>query len=175
MGHHKIKSFKAINIAVLTISDTRTFDNDTSGQYLEDSLKEAGHKVCDRKLIPDHRYQIRSEVSQWIADDAVQAVLITGGTGLTGRDGTPEAITPLLDKTIDGFGELFRHLSYEDIGTSTLQSRALSGIANGTIIFCMPGSTGACKTAWQGIIKDQLDSRTTPCNLIALLPRFTEV
>lgn len=174
MGHHKIKDFKPIHIAVLTVSDSRTYETDTSGQFLEDALKEAGHFIFERKIVPDHRYQIRSEVSQWIANDDVQAILVTGGTGLTGRDGTPEAIIPLLDKTIDGFGELFRHLSYQDIGTSTLQSRALSGVANGSIVFCIPGSTGACKTAWHGIIKDQLDSRTTPCNLIALLPRYLE-
>ena len=169
------REFKGIQIAVLTISDSRTFETDTSGQYLCEALKEAGHFLADRELVPDHRYKVRAVVSKWIADEKVQAILVTGGTGLTGRDGTPEAVMPLLDKTIDGFGELFRHLSYEEIGTSTLQSRALSGVANGTIIFCVPGSTGACRTAWQGIIKSQLDNRTTPCNLIALLPRFLEV
>lgn len=165
--------FLPLSIAVLTISDSRTLDTDTSGQLLWDRAEAAGHKLCHRKLLPDDRYQIRAQVSQWIADPEVQVVLLTGGTGLTFRDGTPEAVEPLLDKKIEGFGELFRSISFEDIGTSTLQSRALAGIANGTAIFCVPGSTNACKTAWDGIIKMQLDLRTRPCNLVQLLPRMT--
>ncbi|SDU11562.1 molybdenum cofactor biosynthesis protein B [Halopseudomonas salegens] len=163
---HSASEFTPLQLAVLTVSDTRNLDNDTSGQLLVDNATGAGHQLCGRQLLPDDIYQIRACVSAWIADPAVQVVLITGGTGFTGRDSTPEAITPLLDKTVDGFGELFRHLSWQEIGTSTLQSRALAGLANRTLIVCMPGSTGACRTAWEGILAEQLDSRTRPCNFV---------
>jgi len=166
--------FVPITIAVLTISDTRTEENDTSGRALLDHLTKAGHKLGERALVRDDRYVLRSIVSRWIADPKIQAIITTGGTGLTGRDSTPEAIKPLFDKEIEGFGELFRAISYEEIGTSTLQSRALAGLANGTVIFCLPGSTGACHTAWTKIIEPQLDRRHKPCNFIELLPRFQE-
>lgn len=158
--------FIPLNVAILTVSDTRNLETDTSGQFLVDSATEAGHFLADRQLQPDDIYQIRAVVSDWIARPEVQVILITGGTGFTGRDSTPEAIIPLLDKTVDGFGELFRHLSWTEIGTSTLQSRALAGLANRTLVVCMPGSTGACRTAWTGILKEQLDSRTRPCNFV---------
>jgi molybdenum cofactor biosynthesis protein B len=161
------KEFIPMNVAVLTVSDTRTLENDTSGQYLVDQLKELGHKVAEREIRKDDIYALRAIVSQWIADDSIHAIITTGGTGFTGRDSTPEALSPLFDKVIDGFGELFRHLSLADIGTSTVQSRALGGMANRTVIFCVPGSTGACKTAWEGILKHQLDSRVRPCNFIS--------
>ena len=156
--------FYPLNIAVLTVSDTRDTSNDTSGQWLVDACETAGHRLIDRTLCKDDIYQIRAIVSAWIADSKVQVVLITGGTGFAGRDSTPEAVTPLLDKTIVGFGEVFRQISYQDIGTSTIQSRAFAGLANRSLVFCMPGSTGACKTAWQDIIAAQIDSRTKPCN-----------
>lgn len=158
-----------LNIAVLTVSDTRTRDNDTSGDYLAEQLHQAGHGLVQRMIVRDDIYRIRAVLSSWIADDAVQAVLVTGGTGFSSRDSTPEAILPLLDQTIDGFGEIFRYLSWQEIGSSTVQSRALAGIANKTVIFCMPGSTGACKTAWQGIIREQLDSTHQPCNFVGAL------
>lgn len=158
--------FIPLNIAVLTVSDTRTRADDTSGDYLEQQLRSAGHELADRQIIPDDIYRMRAVVSQWIADPKVNCVLITGGTGFTGRDSTPEAIAPLLDKIVDGFGELFRHHSLAEIGTATLQSRALAGMANRTLIFCMPGSTNACKTAWSKILLQQLDSRTRPCNFV---------
>ncbi|WP_053981192.1 molybdenum cofactor biosynthesis protein B [Marinagarivorans algicola] len=156
--------FHSLNICVLTISDTRTFDNDTSGNTLQTLLEEAGHTVYDRKLVKDDIYQMRATVSHWIADAQAQVVLMTGGTGFAGRDSTPEAIQPLLDKTIDGYGELFRQLSYDDIGTSTIQSRAFAGLANRTLIFALPGSTGACTLGFSHIIQPQIDSRTRPCN-----------
>lgn len=158
-----------INIAVLTVSDTRDESSDTSGQYLVDSLQQAGHSLADRRIVIDDVYRIRAIVSQWIADPAIQAILITGGTGFTGRDSTPEAVAVLFDKTVEGFGELFRQLSFQDIGTSTVQSRALAGLANETVIFCLPGSTGACRTGWEGIIREQLDSRHRPCNFVGVL------
>ena len=161
--------FIPVHIAVLTVSDTRTPETDTSGQLLADSLESAGHKLADRKLIKDDVYQIRAIVSQWIASADVEAILITGGTGFSGRDTTPEAVTPLFDKQIEGYGELFRHISYRDIGTSTVQSRAVGGLANNTVIFCMPGSTNACRTAWDEIIREQLDSRHKPCNFVKLI------
>ena len=156
--------FHPLNICILTISDTRTFDNDTSGDALAQQLEKAGHKLFARDIIKDDVYQMRAVISKWIAEPKAQVILTTGGTGFTGRDSTPEALTPLLDKTIVGFGELFRQISTTDIGTSTIQSRAFAGLANRTIIFCVPGSTGACNTAWEGIIEKQLDSRTRPCN-----------
>lgn len=158
--------FIKINIAVLTVSDTRTTETDTSGQYLVDQIIELGHDVAAREIVIDDVYLMRAQVSQWVADPNIHAIISTGGTGFTGRDSTPEALKPLFDKQIDGFGELFRHLSLADIGTSTVQSRAIGGIANKTVIFCLPGSTGACKTAWQGILKEQLDSRHRPCNFV---------
>lgn len=168
------RTFLPLSIAVLTVSDTRTLETDTSGQLLTERITAAGHRVAERLLVADDRYQIRAVISRWIADAKVQAIITTGGTGLTGRDGTPEAIQPLFDKTVDGFGELFRAISYEEIKTSTLQSRAVAGVANGTVIFCLPGSTGACKTGWDQIIERQLDARTQPCNLVDLIPRMTE-
>ena len=159
----------ALNVAVLTVSDTRTQETDTSGTFLEEALLAAGHTVADRQIVIDDVYQLRAIVSQWIADPKVEVVLTTGGTGFSGRDSTPEALSPLFDKTIDGFGEVFRALSLEEIGSSTVQSRALAGMANGTVIFCMPGSTGACRTAWEGVLKDQLDSEHQPCNFVGVL------
>lgn len=168
------RSFQPLNIAVLTVSDSRTEEDDKSGRLLAERLAEAGHHLAERRLVPDERYAIRAVVSTWIARAEVDAILVTGGTGLTGRDGTPEAIAPLLDKTIDGFGELFRAVSFEEIGTSSLQSRALAGTANATFIFVLPGSSGACRTAWDRLIRDQLDYRTRPCNLVELRPRLGE-
>ena len=155
-----------VNIAVLTVSDTRTLDSDSSGAYLQQILQEEGHHLADRKIVIDDIYQMRAIVSAWIADPAVEVIITTGGTGFTGRDSTPEALAPLFDKHIEGFGELFRQLSYEEIGTSTVQSRCLAGLSNNTAIFCLPGSTGACKTGWNGIISQQLDSTFQPCNFV---------
>ncbi len=170
----KERPFVPLRIAVLTISDTRDESNDTSGQALIERLQIAGHVLAERAIVRDDIYRMRAIVSRWIADDNVNAILTTGGTGLTGRDRTPEAIRPLLEKEIDGFGEIFRAISYEEIRTSTLQSRAFAGIANATIIFCLPGSTGACRTAWDRLIQDQLDYRNRPCNLVEMLPRMLE-
>ena len=169
MGHNVSQQTIPLNIAVLTVSDTRDESNDTSGQLLAERLKEAGHALSDKKIVIDDIYKIRAHLSQWIADDSTHAVLITGGTGFTSRDSTPEAVTPLLDKTVDGFGELFRHISLAQIGTSTIQSRALAGMANKTLIFCLPGSTNACRTAWDEIISSQVDSRQGPCNFVPQL------
>ena len=159
----------ALKVAVLTVSDTRSQETDTSGAFLEGALREAGHEIADRQIVIDDVYQLRAIVSQWIADPEVEVILTTGGTGFSGRDSTPEALTPLFDKTIDGFGEVFRSLSHTEIGSSTVQSRALAGLANGTVIFCMPGSTGACRTAWEGVLRDQLDSEHKPCNFVGVL------
>lgn len=161
-------------IALLTVSDTRTLADDHSGAALLERLQAAGHRLADRQLVPDNRYRIRAALSSWIADPAVQVVISSGGTGLTGRDGTPEAVAPLLDKTIDGFGELFRVLSFETIGTSSLQSRCLAGVANGTVVFVLPGSLDAVQTAWDRLIQAQLSAETRPCNLVQLLPRLGE-
>jgi molybdopterin adenylyltransferase len=158
-----------LGVAVLTVSDTRTEETDTSGHYLVGALQEAGHNLVDKQIVIDDIYRIRAVLSQWIADPAVQAVLITGGTGFSGRDSTPEAVSVLFDKQVDGFGELFRALSFEEIGTSTIQSRALAGLANNTIIFCVPGSTNACRTGWEKIIRSQLDSTYRPCNFVGVL------
>ena len=163
------KEFEPLNICIRTVSDTRSLDTDTSGQKLQDLLTAAGHHLYARNLVIDDIYQIRAVVSQWIADKQAQVVLITGGTGFAGRDSTTEAVTPLFDKTVVGFGELFRHVSYTEIGTSTIQSRATAGLANRTLIFCLPGSTGACTTAWNSIIVEQLDSRHKPCNFVGQL------
>jgi molybdenum cofactor biosynthesis protein B len=168
------REFLSLPIAVLTVSDTRGEDTDTSGRALVQRLTDAGHRLQDKRIVRDDIYAIRAVVSGWIAAPDVGVVLTTGGTGVTGRDGTPEAVGVLLDKVLDGFGEMFRVLSYEQIRTSTLQSRALAGVANGTYIFCMPGSTGACTLAWDSLIAAQLDFRTRPCNLVELLPRLLE-
>ncbi|MFK4000709.1 molybdenum cofactor biosynthesis protein B [Psychrobacter namhaensis] len=161
-----VAKFTPLNIAVLTVSDSRTLAEDTSGQYLADSLTEAGHHLADRQLITDDIYQIRAVISGWIADPNVHAVITTGGTGFYIRDSMPEAVSVLFDKSIDGFGEMFRLLSKDEIGMSTVQSRAVAGMANGTGIFCLPGSSGACRTGWTKILKDQFDSRTRPCNFV---------
>lgn len=168
------KQFIPLNIAILTVSDTRTEADDVSGKTLAERAEQAGHHVFEKKIVPDNIYLIRSAVSQWIADDAVNVVISTGGTGVTGRDGTPEAVEPLLDKRLDGFGEVFRMLSYQTIKTSTIQSRAIAGVANATYLFCLPGSSSACRTAWDELIKEQLDFRTQPCNLVQLMPRLME-
>ena len=168
------RDFVPLNLALLTVSDTRTEADDRSGAKLHELATDAGHRVFEQCIEPDDCYRIRATVSRWIADPEVQVVITTGGTGLTGRDGTPEAVAPLLDKTIDGFGELFRYLSYDSIGTSTMQSRALAGVANGTFVFCLPGSTGACRDGWTKLIVHQLDYRTAPCNLVELMPRLLE-
>jgi molybdopterin adenylyltransferase len=161
--------FAPLNIAVLTVSDTRTLETDTSGQVFVDRLIAAGHNLAARVLLKDDLYKIRAQVATWIAEEVVQVVLITGGTGFTGRDSTPEAVGCLLDKQVDGFGELFRQISVADIGTSTVQSRALAGLANGTLVCCLPGSTNAVRTGWDGILAEQLDSRHRPCNFVAHL------
>jgi molybdenum cofactor biosynthesis protein B len=168
------RAFQPVGIAVLTVSDSRGLEQDTSGRVLVERLAAAGHRLAGRAILSDDIYRIRAQVSAWIADPVVQVVLTTGGTGLTGRDGTPEAVAPLLDKTVDGFGEVFRALSFEEIGASTIQSRAVAGVANGTYIFCLPGSSGACRTAWDKLIAPQLDYRTRPCNLVELMPRLLE-
>ena len=168
------QDFLPLNIAVLTASDTRTLEEDTSGQLLSERLTEAGHQLAAREIVPDNIYLIRALVSQWIADESIDIVISTGGTGLTGRDGTPEAVEVLFDKKIQGFGELFRQLSYEEIATSTIQSRVTAGVANGTYIFCLPGSLGACRMAWDRILAAQLDLRSKPCNFAELIPRLRE-
>lgn len=166
--------FTPLTLCVLTVSDSRTAQNDTSGDYLVGALVAAGHRLHERGIVRDDRYLMRAVVSQWIAEPAVHGILVTGGTGFTGRDSTPEAIEPLLDKLMPGFGEMFRAISVEEIGTSSLQSRAFAGLANQTFIFCLPGSTSACRTAWEKIIRSQLDARTRPCNLAGLRPRLGE-
>jgi len=168
------REFLPIGIAVLTVSDSRDEQSDKSGRLLAERLTRAGHRLAEKAIVPDDVYRIRAIVSRWIADPQVNAVITTGGTGVTGRDGTPEAIRPLLDKVLDGFGEMFRSISYADIKTSTLQSRALAGVANATYVFCVPGSSGACATAWDTLIEAQLDYRTRPCNLVELMPRLLE-
>ncbi|RRQ20385.1 molybdenum cofactor biosynthesis protein B [Guyparkeria sp. SCN-R1] len=168
------RHFKPLNIAVLTVSDSRSLAEDRSGDLLVERLESVGHRLYERQLRPDDIYQIRAAVSQWIAAPDCDVVITTGGTGLTGRDGTPEAVSVLFDKTIDGFGEMFRALSFQTIGSSTLQSRATAGVANRTYLFVLPGSTGACKDAWDNLIESQLDYRKRPCNLVELMPRLTE-
>lgn len=166
--------FIPLNIAVLTVSDTRTRDNDASGDYLDTALRAAGHGIAARVIVRDNIYAMRAVVSAWIADDGIDGVLVTGGTGFTGRDSTPEAIRPLLDKEMPGFGEQFRQVSLAEIGTASLQSRAFAGLANGTFVFALPGSMSACRTAWEKILQFQLDARTRPCNLVGLKPRLHE-
>jgi molybdenum cofactor biosynthesis protein B len=168
------REFRPISIAVLTISDSRDEATDKSGRLLVDRLTKAGHRLAEKLIVPDDIYQIRAAVSRWIADAGVDAIIATGGTGVTGRDGTPEAVLPLLDKVLDGFGEMFRSISWVQIRTSTMQSRALAGVANATYVFCVPGSSGACATAWDELIEAQLDYRTRPCNLVELMPRLLE-
>jgi molybdenum cofactor biosynthesis protein B len=163
-----------LTLCVLTVSDSRTAENDSSGDYLVEAITSAGHLLLERGIVRDDRYQMRAIVSRWVADDRVHGILISGGTGFTGRDSTPEAIEPLLDKLMPGFGEMFRAISIEEIGTSSLQSRAFAGLANQTFLFCLPGSTSACRTAWEKIISSQLDARTKPCNLAGLRPRLGE-
>jgi molybdenum cofactor biosynthesis protein B len=174
MAKHAARKFIPLNISVLTVSDSRTEKTDKSGKLLAQRLVDAGHVLWQKRVVPDDIYQIRAALSAWIADLKVNVILATGGTGVTGRDGTPEAVVPLLDKEIEGFGELFRAVSYDGIGTSSLQSRAFAGVANGTYIFCLPGSSGACATAWDSIITQQLDYRTRPCNFVELMPRLKE-
>jgi molybdenum cofactor biosynthesis protein B len=166
MSHKQAKPFQALNIAVHTVSDTRTEDNDTSGLALKERLLQAGHHLADKKITKDDVFHIRKVVSDWIYREDVNVVLITGGTGFTVRDNTPQAVEPLLVKRVPGFGELFRQISYTEIGTSTVQSRALAGISNGTLVVCMPGSPNACKTAWDKILKEQLDASHRPCNFV---------
>ncbi|OIN13127.1 molybdenum cofactor biosynthesis protein B [Oceanisphaera psychrotolerans] len=163
---HADTAFVPLNIAVLTVSDTRNEDTDSSGRYLVEALTGAGHRLAEKVILKDDKYDIRALISRWIASKEVQVVIITGGTGFTGRDTTPEAVAPLLDTHIDGFGELFRHITYQELGTSTVQSRALGGLANRTAVFCLPGSTGACRTGWNGILAEQLDARHKPCNFV---------
>ena len=174
MSKETEKEFKPVNIAILTISDRRTMEEDDSGDLLVNRVADANHVMMDRQICKDNCYQIRAIVSRWILQEDVHVIITTGGTGITGHDGTPEAILPLLDKTIDGFGEMFRSLSYQHIKTSTLQSRAFAGVANGTFTFCLPGSPGACKDGWDLLISEQLDHRTKPCNLVELMPRLKE-
>ena len=166
MSKHGGQAFQPLNIAVLTVSDTRTEENDTSGQTLAERVVAAGHQVAEKVIVKDDVYQLRAIISKWIADDSIQAVVSTGGTGFTNRDNTPEAVSVLFDKNVEGFGELFRAISYDEIGTSTIQSRAFAGMANNTVIFCVPGSTNACKTAWDKIIVEQLNAAHRPCNFI---------
>jgi molybdenum cofactor biosynthesis protein B len=168
------RSLKPLRIAVLTVSDTRDETTDKSGALLVERLRTAGHTLAAKTIVRDDIYAIRAIVSAWIADANVEVVISTGGTGITGRDGTPEAIAVLLDKEIDGFGELFRAISYEEIGASSLQSRCLAGVANATYVFCLPGSSNACATGWDKLIAPQLDFRTRPCNLAELMPRLKE-
>ncbi len=164
-----VNAFVSLNVAVMTVSDTRDEASDSSGAYLVEALTEAGHQLADKAIVKDDIYQIRAVLSRWIADAEVDAVVLTGGTGFSGRDSTPEAVSVLFDKHIEGFGEVFRAVSYDEIGSSTIQSRALAGFANNTVIFCLPGSTGACRTGWNALIKEQLDSRHRPCNFVGVL------
>ncbi|WP_300394597.1 molybdenum cofactor biosynthesis protein B [Henriciella sp.] len=173
-GINESLDFQQVRIAILVMSDTRTLDTDTSGKVLADRIEDAGHLVADRKIVPDDKAAIRTQVSTWIADPDVDVVITSGGTGLTGRDVTPEAITPLFDKVIDGFSVIFHQVSYQSVGLSTLQSRAIAGVASGTFVFCLPGSNGAVKDGWDKVISLQLDSRHKPCNLVELMPRLME-
>ncbi len=174
MPEAKHRELIPLHIAVLTVSDTRNEETDRSGALLAQRLTDAGHRLHRKVIVRDDRDAIHDRVAEWIGNPEVEVVITTGGTGVTGRDGTPEAVSPLLEKMIDGFGELFRAISFEEIGTSSIQSRCLAGVANGTYIFCLPGSTNACATGWDRIISLQLDYRTRPCNLAELLPRLKE-
>jgi len=174
MSEAKQREFISLGIAVLTVSDSRDDASDKSGRLLADRLQSAGHRLADKQIVRDDVYRIRAVISQWCVTDDVQVIITTGGTGVTGRDGTPEAVSVLFDKTIEGFGETFRQLSFAEIGTSTMQSRAIAGVTNGRYIFSLPGSSGACATAWDQLISAQLDYRTRPCNLVELMPRLLE-
>lgn len=174
-GIDDTRAFKPINIAILTVSDSRTIDTDTSGQLLADRIVAAGHSVHSREIVRDEIPLIRSQLQRWINEADIHAIISTGGTGLTGRDRTPEAVRPLFEKEIEGFSIMFHMKSYESVGLSTLQSRACAGLANNTFVFCLPGSNGAVKDGWDKVIKDQLDSRHRPCNMIELLPRLDEI
>ena len=165
---------KKLNIAIIIISDSRTLRTDKSGKLLKKLIEQNGHKIFDRVIIPDNVYKIRSVVSEFIVNEKVDVIISSGGTGITGTDGTPEAVRVLLDKEIEGFGELFRMLSFNQIKTSSLQTRCLAGVSNSTFIFVLPGSAHACKTAWEEIICHQLNSNTKPCNLVMLMPRLKE-
>ena len=167
--------FQTLNVAVLTISDTRTIETDTSGALLASRVEEAGHTLIDRKLVRDEVKDVRARIQGWVGDPNVDAIISTGGTGLTGRDITYEAVTPLFEKRIEGFDTVWHMVSYQSVGLSTLLSRACAGVTQGTVIFCLPGSNGACKDGWDNIIRWQLDSRHRPCNLVDLMPRLTEV
>ena len=174
MTDSKKRKFIPLGVAVLTVSDSRNEDTDKSGKLLVEKIKSTGHSLYEKRIVNDDIYQIRAVVSAWFVDDNVDVIITTGGTGVTGRDGTPEAVCVLFDKTIEGFGETFRNISFQEIGTSTMQSRAIAGVTNGTYIFTLPGSAGACKTAWEELICKQLDYRTRPCNLVELIPRLKE-
>ncbi len=174
MAVDNTRKFIPLGMAVLTVSDTRTENDDKSGQLLVKRLETAGHRLIEKQIVPDDKFHIRAVISKWCINNDIQVILTTGGTGVTGRDGTPEAVEVLLDKVIEGFGETFRAISYQQIGTSTMQSRAIAGVANGRYIFCIPGSSGACATAWDELISHQLDYRTRPCNLVELMPRLLE-
>lgn len=164
----------SLGIGIATVSDTRTKADDKSGGYLAREILSAGHKVCARDWVIDDKYRLRALISAWIIEPIIDVIITTGGTGLTGRDSTPEAIRPLLDKEIEGFGELFRAVSLTEIGSATVQSRTLAGLASDTLIFCLPGSQNACRTGWEKILKAQLDSQQKPCNFAELIPRFLE-
>ena len=173
-GVDESRDFIPVGIAILTVSDSRTADTDTSGAILEEQVRSAGHRLAGRRIVPDDRTSIRAAVEQWIADPSVQAIITTGGTGLTGRDVTPEAVEPLFDKVLDGFSVVFHMVSFQSVGLSTLQSRACAGIASGTFIFCLPGSNGAVRDGWDKVIAPQLDARHRPCNLVEIMPRLSE-
>ncbi|WP_160152654.1 molybdenum cofactor biosynthesis protein B [Microbulbifer sp. ALW1] len=171
MAHEPKDKNQKLNIAILTVSDTRTEENDTSGKYLVEALKEDGHTLADKAIVIDDKYLLRAKVSAWIADPEIHVIITTGGTGFAGRDSTPEALAPLLEKHIDGFGEMFRSISFEEIGSSTIQSRALAGLANKTLVACLPGSTGACRTGWTKLLKEQLTASHMPCNFVGYLTK----
>ena len=168
------RSFIPVRIAVLTVSDTRTLDDDRSGDTLAERISEAGHLLAAREVVPDERDAIQAVVRSWIADPTIDVIITTGGTGFTGRDITPEALEPLFEKRMEGFSEVFHRISYDKIGTSTIQSRATAGVAGATYIFALPGSPGACKDAWDGILESQLDYRHRPCNFVEIMPRLDE-
>jgi len=168
------RPFIAVRIAVLAVSDTRSLEDDRSGAVLAEMIRGAGHELADRAIVKDDVPEIRAKVEEWIADPSIDAVITTGGTGFTGRDVTPEAVRPLFEKEIDGFSTVFHMISFEKVGTSTIQSRACGGVAQGTYIFCLPGSPGACRDAWNGILKWQLDNRHRPCNFVEIMPRLEE-
>jgi len=169
-----MSSFLPVRIAVLTVSDTRTLETDSSGGYLAEAIAGAGHELAARAIVPDDEAKIRAAVRAWIDDSAIDAVITTGGTGLTGRDVTPDAVAPLFDKVIEGFAVIFHTISFQSVGLSTIQSRACAGVANGTFIFCLPGSGGAVRDGWEKVIVHQLDVRTRPCNLVEIMPRLGE-